>query len=131
MVAKHAQSDRVPLSASDEALAMKKIGTLEDRYQFREPDAVRAFLVAHPEVINLALQASSKIPELLPVDEGLALEVSREPEDVDDPGQLFAIVPTCLDPGDVRPYMDRLLDEWLVTAGRPVGLLFNVDVEYQ
>lgn len=110
---------------------MKKITKLEGRYQFREPYTARAFLLAHPEMIDLAFQASVKIPEFLPADEGLVLEVTRDPEDVDDHEELFAIVPTRADYREIERLLERLLREWLIDAGRPVGLLFNVGVEYR
>jgi hypothetical protein len=122
MVAEHARAHTTP---------QQTIAELERRYRFREPEEVRAFLLAHPEVLDLVVEAAAKIPEFLPIDEGIELEVVRDPEDEHDPGELFAIVPTRLEPVDVRPRMHRLLREWLVDAGRPFGLLFNVGVEYR
>ena len=133
MVAKQDRADdpSPTTPTSEDALVLETIGELESRYRFREPDKVRAFLLAHPEVLDLVVQAQAKIPEFLPADQPLELEVVRDPEDEHDDGELFAIVPTDLEPEDVRPRMRRFLREWLVDAGRPVGLLFNVGVEYR
>ena len=122
MVAKPAQpADRPPPTVAE----------LEAIYQFREPAEVRAFLTAHPEVLPVAAEAASKISEFVPVEERLVLEFGRDPEDEDDEGQVFALVPTRLDPDEIRPGFDRFLRDWLVEAGRSVGLLFNVGIEYR
>ena len=107
------------------------IASVEDRYLLREPEQVLAFLAAHPDVLDLVMEASTKTPEFLTADDSISLEFARDPEDMSDPGQVFAVVPTKLAPRQVRPGLDRLLREWLNDAGRRTGLLFNVDVEYR
>ena len=107
------------------------IAELESIYQFREPAEVRAFLAAHPKVRAVAAEAASKIPEFVPVEEQLILTFGRDPEDEDDEGHVFALVPTRLEPGEIRPPFNRFVRDWLVEAGRPVGLLFNVGIEYR
>ena len=122
MVATHAQpADPSPPTVAD----------LETIYHFCRPQEARAILAAHPEVLALAAEAASKIPEFLPVEEQLVLEFVRDPEDKDDEGQVFALVPTRLDPAEIRPRFNRFVREWLVDAGRSVGLRFNVGLEYR
>ena len=122
MIAKHAQpTDPSPATIND----------LEAIYQFREPDDVRAFLAHHPDLLDLLVEGASKIPEFLPSDEPIALEVLRDPEDEADDGELFAIVLTRQEPEDVRPRLNRLDREWLIDAGRPHAGRFNVAVEYR
>ena len=121
MVAKPAQpADRMPT-----------IAELETIYQFREPEEVRAFLAAHPEVRAVAAEAASKISEFVPVEERLVLEFGRDPEDEDDEGQVFALIPTRLDPAAIRSRFNGFEREWLVDAGRAVGLLFHVGLEHR
>jgi len=121
MVAKPAQ----PIDPSSATIA-----ELETIYQFREPDDVRAFLAAHPELLDLLVEGASKIPEFLASGDPIALEVLRDPEDEGDDGELFAIVLTSMEPKDVRPRLYRLDREWLIDAGRPHAGRFNVTVEY-
>jgi hypothetical protein len=133
MVAEHARADRpsptTPLSG--DAAALETIAELERRYRFREPEEVRAFLLAHPAVLDLVVQASAKIPEFLPVGDPLELHVVRDPEEDEDDGELFVIVPTRAEPEDIEPLLERFDRAWLIPAIRPVGLLFNVGIEYR
>ncbi len=137
MVAKHHRGATSSASAvaDDPArvdTAMQQmIASVEERYLLREPEQVRTFLAAHPDVLKVVMQASTKTPEFLTDDAPILLEVVRDHEDMNDSGQVFAVVPTKLTPGQVRPKYDRLLREWLNDAGRRTGLLFNVDVEYR
>ena len=116
-------------SSNEEVAAL--IDTLEQTYQFRRRDEVRAFLTAHADLVVLLDEASSKIPEFLPADEPMALEVVKDPEDEGAEGELFALVPTELAPEQVLPRLDRLRREWLIAATRGASGWFNVDVEYR
>ena len=126
-----AESSQPPEPARFPLAISAMIAKLERTYQFREPDEVRAFLAIHPEIGDLALTAAVKIAEYLPIQDQLVLEFFRDPEDDEDDGQLFALVPTRLPPMEVRSLMDQLLRDWLLEVIRPTGLLFNVGVEYR
>ena len=107
------------------------IARLERRYHFRRPDEVRAFLLDHPDLLDLLVEGASKIRLFLPSDEPIAIEVLFDPEEQDDQGELFAVVSTRSEPEAVRPRLERLDREWLIDAGRPFAGQFNVAVEYR
>lgn len=113
------------------ATAPEAIDALEDSYRFRQPNEVRAFLAANPDLLDLLDEAAAKIREFMPIDEPIVLEMLWDPEDEDDLGELFAIVTTNLAPQAVRPLLARLGHEWLNAAGRFAAGRFNVDVEYR
>ena len=121
MVARDAQpADPSPATIAD----------LEAIYQFREPDAVRSFLAAHPEILDVVIEAASKIPEFLPVEEPPVLELVRDHDDEDDDGDLFAVVSTRLEPEDLRPRMAEFRTAWLVDAVCRAQGRFNVGILY-
>lgn len=122
------RGERSAATVADIAAA---IDALERVYEFREPGEVRAFLAEHPDLLPLVVEAAAKIPEFLPSDLGIALDVVWEPEDEDDGGELFALVPTELAPEDVRSRLALLDREWLIEAGRFAAGRFNVNVEYR
>ena len=121
------------MSASVTTVA-KAIEAVERLYEFREPEKVRAFLAKNPDLIDLVIEAAAKIPEFLPPDGQIVLEVVWDPDDDDEAGendQLFAIAPTRLAWPDVRPWLDRLTREWLIPVARSSGGRFSVDIEYR
>lgn len=107
------------------------IDALEGPFVLRQADEVQAYLADNPDLLPLLMEASSKIPEFLPPDGPIVLEILWDPEDEDDGGELFAVVPTDLGWEEVRPRMDRLLRDWLIEAGRFTAGRFNVDVEFR
>jgi hypothetical protein len=92
---------------------------------------VRAFLADHPDLLDLLVEASETIVRFLPTDGPLALDVIWDPEDEDDEGELFAVVPTFSEPEEVRPRRTRLVEQWLLDAFRRADGRFNVHVEYR
>lgn len=106
------------------------IAALEATYEFREPAAVRAFLAKHPDLLDLLGEAAAKIPEFLPPDGRLVLEVVWDRDGVDD-DELFALVPTRMGWDEVRPRYLRLVREWLVPTARLGSGRFNVAPEYR
>lgn len=107
------------------------IDAIERLYEFREPDEVRMYLTKNPDLLDLLNEAAVKIPEFLPPDGPIVLEVVWDPEDEEgEDDELFALVPTKLEPEDVRPMMDRMRREWLIgTPGRRASR-FNVGPRY-
>ena len=106
------------------------IDALEDTYRFRQRDEVRAFLIDHPDLLELVLETSTKVPEYVPIDQPMALEVVSDPDDEEGGGQLYAVVLTHREPPEIRPRMEQMDREWLIAAFRPAGDLFNIAVEY-
>ena len=116
------------------ATAPEAMQQIERLYEFREPEEVRAFFAKNPDLIDLVIEAAAKIPEFLPPDGQIVLEVVWDPDDDDDEGEndrLFAIAPTRLAWPDVRPRLGRLTREWLIPVARSSGGRFGVDIEYR
>ena len=103
---------------------------LETMYVLREPEAIRAFVDRHPDVTDVLSEAVWRIPESLPSDERIALELVHDPDDDGDPGTLFAIVRTRLGAEEIRPILARMHHEWVIDAVRRAGGRFNVHVEF-
>ncbi len=120
----------VPVEPDADGRTQEMTVALESVYQFREPEVVRAFLVEHPELLNIAWEAATVVPQFLPAAAPIVLEVVRDPEDAHD-GGLFAVVPTAMEPEEIRPRRGQLIDEWLLDASRRAGGRFNVAVEYR
>jgi hypothetical protein len=110
--------------------APEAIQQIERLYEFREPEAVRAFLAKNPDLIDLLVEAAVKIPEFLPPDGRIVLEVVWDPEDEDEEDdELFALVPTRMPWEEVLPRYRRLVREWLVPTARFAIGRFNVGPE--
>lgn len=103
---------------------------LEALYEFREPAEVASYLAANPDLLPLLVEAAAKLREAIPGGRHLVLYVLQDPECESDPGELFAIIQTPLDPDIVQPAMHRLIRQWLIHARRPAIGRFNVAVEY-
>ena len=105
--------------------------TLCAMYELREPGAIQAFVDRHPEIVDVLIEAAWRIPESLPSDERVALDLVQVPDDDDDGnGELFAIVRTRLGAEEIRPSLTRMQEGWLIDAGRRAGGHFNVHVEF-
>ena len=123
------RTDAPPVRPADEE-ASALIDTLEQTFQFRQRDVVRAYLANHPDLLNLVLEASTRVPNYLPIDRPMALAVLWDPDDEDGDGQLYAVVVTHREPEEIRPRIEQMDREWLIAAFRPAGDRFNVAVEY-
>jgi hypothetical protein len=118
------------MRATERAVS-ETIDMLGELYRFREPDEVRAYLARNPDLLDLLVEGAGKIPTFLPGEEPIILEVVVDPEDESDAGGLVAIVRTTFNVKDVRTHMDRLLREWLISAGQQTFGRFGVGVEYR
>jgi len=137
MVAKHDHGAKssATVAADDpdgvDTAMQQMIASVEECYLLREPEQVRSFLAAHPEVLDLVIEAAVKIPEFLPVDRPVELRLIRDLDDGDVGGDLSAIVSTRREPGEVEPLIERLDRGWLIPAVQGDGLRFNVGIEYR
>ena len=120
-------STSVPAATDIEPSLMLALGTM---YDVREPDAIEAFIDRHPEVADVLREEAWRIPESLPTDERVALELVQDPDVEDDDGELFAIVRTRMGPEEVRPFLTQMQEGWLIDAARRAGGRFNVDIEF-
>lgn len=120
------------MGATATTATSRAIDALQSVYVFRGPDEVQTYLAKNLDLLEILHEAAAKIPEFLPVDEAMILEVAWEPEDEEgDEDGLFALVSTRLEPEVVRPRLDRLRREWLVPVFRRTEGRFNVGIEYR
>ncbi len=108
-----------------------RIAEIERRYELREPEEVRAFLREHPDLLDILVEGSEIIPRFLAPSGPIVLAVSWDPEDDDDPGELFALAPTPWEPEEIAPRMAELREAWVIDVFRRSQGFFNVGVEYR
>src|SRR5215216_6293552 len=97
------------------------IDALASVYDFRDPQAVRAFLEANTDLLILLREIPARVAAYLPTDERLVLERIEDPEDEDAQSELFALIPTRLDPEVVLQRLDRLSRDWWLDVYRQTG----------
>ncbi len=95
-----------------EATTAADIERLEVRSDFRGGDEIGLFLTQNPSVVSLLLEALDHLPSYFAPEAPLALELVYDHEDEDDPGDLYAIIRTPLEPEQAMPLFDRFADEW-------------------
>jgi len=108
----------------------QQIDDLEAVYRFRQPEEVRAYLAANPDLLHLLREAAATIPAFVTPTGALELEVFQNPEAEDDTA-IVPIVPVDRDGPSVLPAMDRLLREWQIDAARFAAGRFVVRHEYR
>ncbi len=101
---------------------------LENLYTFRNPVAVRRFLLNHPHLIDLLLEAYPHLAQTFGQDSHVALEVVRDPE-VANWTQLVAYLVTSLPVDQALDKLDEFDDEWFLGQDDRVGDLFNFNLE--
>lgn len=113
------------LPQADRVSAARQVERL---YRVQNPDAVRAYLHRHPDLVDALIEAANVIPRFVPTSFPLELEVIVDPDD--DARDLFAVVPTELEPEEIRPLLTRLRREWLIGVAQQLDEGFNVGVKY-
>jgi len=106
------------------------ITRLAQRYTFRRPDEVAAFLHEHPRLSAVLLEASDVIPDYFGHDAPLFLEVFTDPETEPDARELFAIVRTSMEPDEAVARLDRLDEEWWLDASSDESGVLVVSIEF-
>lgn len=100
------------------------------QYDFRGEGVVEALTDAGPDVATLLLEAADRIAAFFGTEARLVLEFFIDPNDMDDPGELFALIQTPLELEQARPLIARFRDDWwLLALPRARGLL-NIGLEY-
>lgn len=99
-------------------------------YQFNDPQPVSGFLRRHPFLVNLLIDAWPRIQSCFGSDAQAALELFKDPEEVNGEGKLFVLVQTSLPANEALNRLEKLdQDWWLDATARSQGRL-NIDVEY-
>jgi hypothetical protein len=108
-------------------------GMIEDLasvYAFRDGASVRTFLRTNPDLLPILRAIPDRVAPYLPADRRLILEVVVDPEDEESRPELFALIPTRLDPEKALARLGSLRREWWLGAYREAGGRLNIDVEY-
>ncbi len=111
-------------------VATDVIEQIADRYRFRGngvPDALRD---AGPEVAALLLEAADQIAASFGPEPTLVLEFFIFLDEDDEPGKLYGLIQTTLDPDQAEPIMDRWLRDWWIPAWPKAQGRLNFGVEY-
>jgi len=92
--------------------------------------AVRHFLYAHPQLVEVLLDAHVYLQKHFGPDPQVILEVVSDPE-VEDMDELFAYILTSLPVDEALARLNRLDEEWFLDQLDRVGgrLNFNLEVD--
>ena len=100
-----------------------------DRFELRNPHAVRAYLNQMPELYAVLQAAHRRICDSFASLTGIALEVYNNPEDPND-RKLFVIVQTTQPTEEAVQSLDALDASWWLNASSTYGNRMNIDVEF-
>jgi hypothetical protein len=101
--------------------------TVEDLYEFRQPEEVRLFLTTHPFLPPLLAEARDKIREQFPASR-VFLHVVHDPEDPTN-SQLIAFIATDADPVTAFAKLQALDANWWLTAMDRAQGKFQITLE--
>jgi hypothetical protein len=112
----------------DAAISPADLAELEGVFDGADAPSVRQFILAHPSLHSLLLQARNEIAANFGPDTRAALAVVRDPEE-HDPGILYAFVQISEAPDRALERLDHFNDRWWrATAGAdPVPLSFVIE----
>lgn len=119
----------LPEQAVDLAQEESKILLLQRQYQLRNSDEVFQFLQENPHLIELLLEAYSKIGHHFP-GSPIFLEVAFDPE-VGDRGELVASIATKLKPKEAIEKLNQFDDDWWLDASDVSGGKLSIGLEFR
>jgi hypothetical protein len=108
---------------------IKNLQRLAESYAFRDEATVRSFLHDHPQVIEVLLEAYTRLQGYFGPDLRVTLEVVRDPE-VEDLGELFAYIATSLPVCDALTQLNRFDGNWFLDQLDRVDGLLNFNLEF-
>ena len=106
-----------------------RLRRLGEFYSFRDMPPVRRFLCAHPQLIDVLLEAHTYLEKHFGPGPLVTLEVVSDPEAADW-DQLFAYILTSLPVDEAQARLDRLDEEWFLGQLDRTGDLFNFNLEF-
>ena len=83
------------------------VAQVAERYPFRGSDVGDAVAAAGPEVAALLLEAADQIAAYFGEGTNVVLQLFTDPEDEDEPGEIFAFIQTPLKFAQARAGMQR------------------------
>jgi len=109
---------------------LTKVDELEKLYRLPDADKVKAYLGAHPGIVDFLLEARPHIEAEFGRDVVVELRLPRD-DDRDSAGDLWANIQSSLDTDAALGKFDRLWDRWWGEAsGRPESFPLYVAVEH-
>jgi len=109
-------------------LPYRYLHQLEEVYSLRDAAAVSGFLHAHPQIVEILLEAEAHLQKHFGPDSQIELAVVSDPE-VEGEEQLFAYILTSLPVDEALARLDRFDEEWFLDQlDRTLGRLnFNLE----
>jgi hypothetical protein len=101
-----------------------------DRFYLRSKEAVCEFLRHHRFLLNVLLEARTRIDEQFKPNDRPVLELFTDPEDDNSHAKLFALILTALPSKDASARLDRLDQDWWLRQSQEVKRAMNIDIEY-
>lgn len=114
---------------STSSTALEEIERLMEKYEFRDKKEVTDFILAHPQLETLLLEALGPIAAVFP-GSPLSLEVFHNPE-YQDSDQLIINISTALDVKEGLAELDKIDRGWWGSnINRAAGKL-SIDLDFQ
>jgi len=107
----------------------QRLHQLEGIYSLRNAAAVRRFLRAYPQLVEVLLAARVSLQKYFGPDPQVTLEVVSDPE-VEGVEELFAYIRTSLPVDEALAQLNRLDEEWFLGQLDRVGERFNFNLEF-
>jgi hypothetical protein len=102
---------------------------LEEIYSLRHAAAIRRFLHAYPQLVEVLLEAHLHLQKYFGPDPQVILEVVSDPE-IEDADELIAYIRTDLSADEALERLNGLDEEWFLDQLDRVGGRFNFNVEF-
>lgn len=106
----------------------ERLASVEEHCVLRNSDAVKAFLRAHPELLDLILEAYLHIRHAFGPIPAVVLELLDDPES--DFQELVALVETDLGPEEALRGLDWIDTRWWLRNMHRASGLFGINVEF-
>lgn len=119
---------QVQTTLTPEVVDQAHLHKLEEIYSFRDAAEVRRFLVAHPYLIDILLEAQPYLGKYFGPDPDVVLEVVNDRETASWQ-QLFAYIQTSLSVDEALAQLDELDEAWFLDQTDRVDDLFNFDLD--
>ncbi len=119
---------KVQATLTPKVVNQAQLHKLEERYSFRDAAEVRRFLVAHPDLIDVLLEAQPYLEKYFGPEPDVVLDVVNDGETASWQ-QLFAYIQTSLSPDEALAQLDKLDEAWFLDQTDRVDDLFNFDLD--
>jgi hypothetical protein len=107
----------------------QRLRRLEEIYSLRDAAAVKRFLHARPQLVEVLLEARVHLQRYFGPDPQVALEVVSDPE-TEDLKELFAYIHTSLPVDEALARLDKLDEDWFLAQLDRVDGQFNFNLEF-